>query len=164
MFTVTPSAPVTALSKRLTADCPCQHRRPKDFCRGYQVIKVRPPRNSSPPTGAAILRYLNPDFSDPVLSLKESAYGAGTKDFEHPNCVRISLGRAAEVVTDDPDPSSTHTLIQTNIDDMPAEQLGADFQQLLLQSGALDVYLTPTLMKKSRAGLKLELLCRRADT
>lgn len=46
---------------------------------------------------------------------------------------------------------------------MPTEQLGADFQQLLLQSGALDVYLTPTVMKKSRLGLKLEVLCRQAD-
>ncbi len=113
------------------------------------------------PTGAAILRYLNPDFDDPVLSLQQSAYGAGSKDFEHPNCVRISLGQE-ETATGDAH-SNTHTLIQTNIDDMPAEQLGAEFQQLLLQSGALDVYLTPTAMKKSRPGLKLEVLCHRTD-
>ncbi len=111
------------------------------------------------PTGAAILKSLEPNFGDPVLSLHKSAYGAGSKDFEHPNCVRISLGEAhAKAPSDD-----THTLIQTCIDDMPAEQLGGDFQQRLLEDGALDVYLTPTLMKKSRAGVKLELLCRRAD-
>ena len=115
------------------------------------------------PTGAAILRYLKPDFGDPVVSLERSAYGAGSKDFEHPNCVRISLGETTETSADDTTQNSTYTLIQTNIDDMPSEQLGADFQQLLLQSGALDVYLTPTLMKKSRSGLKLEVLCRQAD-
>ena len=112
------------------------------------------------PTGAAILKSLEPNFGDPVLSLYKSAYGAGSKDFEHPNCVRISLGEVhAKAPSDD-----THTLIQTCIDDMPAEQLGRDFQQRLLEDGALDVYLTPTLMKKSRPGVKLELLCRRADT
>ena len=114
------------------------------------------------PTGAAILQYLRPDFSDPILSLHKSAYGAGSKDFEHPNCVRISVGQVEESAADSAH-SSTYTLIQTNLDDMPAEQLGTDFQQLLLQRGALDVYLTPTLMKKSRSGLKLEVLCRHAD-
>ena len=111
------------------------------------------------PTGAAILKSLKPDFGDPLLSLYKSAYGAGSKDFEHPNCVRISLGKVGSMATSD----DTHTLIQTCIDDMPAEQLGADFQQLLLNNRALDIYLTPNLMKKSRAGVKLEVLCRRAD-
>ncbi len=114
------------------------------------------------PTGAAVLRFLEPDFSDPVLSLERSAYGAGFKDFGHPNCVRISLGHLEEIGGENAR-KDTHTLIQTNIDDMPAEQLGTDFQGLLLQSGALDVYLTPTAMKKSRSGLKLEVLCRQAD-
>ena len=113
------------------------------------------------PTGAAILRWLQPDFSDAVLSLQRSAYGAGTKDFEHPNCVRISV--AEDDLQGNLPHAGAHTLIQTNIDDMPAEQLGGGFQQLLLAEGALDVYLTPTLMKKSRAGLKLEVLCRRDD-
>lgn len=112
------------------------------------------------PTGAAILKFLQPEFGDPVLSLQRSAYGAGYKDFEHPNCVRISL---AEEQKNEGSRSVTHTLIQTNIDDMPAEGLGAAFQNLLLEQGALDVYLTPTLMKKSRAGLKLEVLCRHTD-
>lgn len=130
--------------------------------KGMPAYKGRTPSEMITPTGAAILRWLRPDFGDPVLSLQKSAYGAGSKDFEHPNCVRISLAEEDKSIRNAPH-DSTHTLIQTNIDDMPAEQLGADFQQLLLTEGALDVYLTPTLMKKARAGLKLEVLCRHTD-
>ena len=131
----------------------------QNLLRGMPTYKGKTSSELITPTGAAILRFLQPNFGDPTLSLQTSVYGAGSKDFEHPNCVRISLGQ--EAASDAY--SNTHTLIQTNIDDMPTEQLGADFQQLLLQSGALDVYLTPTLMKKSRPGLKLEVLCRQAD-
>ena len=131
--------------------------------RGMPAYKGKTASELVTPTGAAILQWLQPDFSDPILSLQKSAYGAGTKDFEHPNCVRISLAEE-ENTRSDRSRNDTHTLIQANIDDMPAEQLGAGFQQLLLIEGALDVYLTPTMMKKSRAGLKLEVLCKRADT
>lgn len=134
----------------------------QNLLRGMPTYKGETASELITPTGAAILWFLKPNFGDPTLSLQKSAYGAGSKDFEHPNCVRISLGEADELATNDAH-SSTHTLIQTNIDDMPTEQLGADFQQFLLQSGALDVYLTPTLMKKSRSGLKLEVLCRQID-
>lgn len=142
---------------RLPVPAPATQR----LLHGMPTYKGRTASELITPTGAAILKSLAPDFGDPVLSLHKSAYGAGSKDFEHPNCVRISLGDVgskAKAPSED-----THTLIQTNLDDMPAEQLGADFQQLLLNNGALDVYLTPTLMKKSRAGVKLEVLCRRAD-
>ncbi len=143
---------------RLPVPAPATQR----LLHGMPTYKGRTASELITPTGAAILRFLKPDFSDPVLSLQRSAYGAGSKDFEHPNCVRISMGETGETGPNDA-PDATHTLIQTNIDDMPAEQLGADFQRLLLESGALDVYLTPTLMKKSRPGLKLEVLCRQAD-
>lgn len=140
---------------RLPVPAPATHR----LLHGMPTYKGQTASELITPTGAAILKSLEPDFGDPVLSLHKSAYGAGSKDFEHPNCVRISLG---EVNSKTPS-KNTHTLIQTCIDDMPAEHLGADFQQLLLNAGALDVYLTPTLMKKSRVGVKLEVLCREAD-
>ena len=43
------------------------------------------------PTGAAILKYLNPDFSTPSITREKIAYGPGKKDFVGPNVVRVSI-------------------------------------------------------------------------
>jgi pyridinium-3,5-bisthiocarboxylic acid mononucleotide nickel chelatase len=43
------------------------------------------------PTGAAILKYLDPDFSIPEIRREKIAYGPGRKDFIGPNVVRVSL-------------------------------------------------------------------------
>ena len=42
------------------------------------------------PTGAAVLKYLNPVFELPELRRTKIAYGPGTKDFVGPNVVRVS--------------------------------------------------------------------------
>src|SRR6185436_19066047 len=52
----------------------------------------------------------------------------------------------------------TVTRIETNLDDCPAEILGAVMQRLL-DAGALDVWFTPIQMKKSRPGTMLSALC-----
>ncbi len=54
-------------------------------------------------------------------------------------------------------------LIQTNLDDASGELMGGHFQNLLLDAGALDVSLSPLLMKKGRPGQRLEVLCREPD-
>ena len=112
------------------------------------------------PTGAAILKALDPAFTSPGLNLTRTGYGAGTRDFDQPNCLRLSLGE-----TDDPAFSGTERmiLIQTNLDDTSGELLGGHFQDLLLAAGALDVNLCPLLMKKGRPGQRLEVLCREPD-
>lgn len=43
------------------------------------------------PTGAAILKYLQPEFSLPEIVTEQIAYGPGKKDFKGANVVRISL-------------------------------------------------------------------------
>ena len=43
------------------------------------------------PTGAAILKYLNPEFSLPEIRREKIAYGPGQKDFIGPNVVRVSI-------------------------------------------------------------------------
>ena len=109
------------------------------------------------PTGAAILRALEPAFEAPTMVTSQSGYGAGTRDLEQPNCLRLSLGEttgadAGQVV-----------VVQTNLDDASGELLGGHFQDLLLAAGALDVSLGAVLMKKGRPGQRLEVLCREAD-
>lgn len=104
------------------------------------------------PTGAAILKYLKPDFAPPILTTIQTAYGPGQKDFINPNVVRASL---VEVATQ----QTTHMqVIETHIDDASAEYLGSDFQETLLAVGATDFFYTPVQMKKGRPGLNLTVI------
>ena len=54
--------------------------------------------------------------------------------------------------------TDTVTRIETNLDDVSPQVLGAVMQQLLA-AGALDVWFTPVQMKKSRPGTMLSVLC-----
>lgn len=106
------------------------------------------------PTGAAILAVLKPDFSMPTLITECTMLGAGTRDLSQPNALRASLCRQGI--------SSGHesiTQLETNLDNVTGEDLGADFLQDLLEQGALDAWVTPILMKKGRPGQQLHILC-----
>src|SRR5438874_392354 len=54
--------------------------------------------------------------------------------------------------------TDTVTRIETNLDDLAPQVLGAVMQQLLA-AGALDVWFTPLQMKKNRPGVMLSALC-----
>ena len=123
-----------------------------DILKGFPTFKGNEPGEKTTPTGAAILRYLDPDFSAPTLNIEQSAYGPGTKDFAVANVVRVSLaassaGQQAEMY-----------VIETQLDDTSNEILGSDFQEQLLALGASDFYYTPIQMKKGRPGLKISVL------
>lgn len=49
-------------------------------------------------------------------------------------------------------------MIETNIDDMNPELYGYIMEKAF-QQGALDVFMTPVIMKKNRPGTKLSVLC-----
>jgi uncharacterized protein (DUF111 family) len=57
--------------------------------------------------------------------------------------------------------TDTVTRIETNLDDVSPQVLGAVMQQVLA-AGALDVWFTPVQMKKSRPGTMLSALCDEA--
>lgn len=108
------------------------------------------------PTGAAILCSTVSQFMRPEeMVISRIGYGLGTKDFAHPNVLRVYLG---EITTDPGIPEEeTQYLLETNIDDMSPELL-AVVEKRLLGVGALDVYRTPIFMKKGRLGVKLSVL------
>lgn len=103
------------------------------------------------PTGAAIIRWLNPDFTSPTLTTRSVAYGPGEKNFTGANVLRISL-------VNTPDQESQFHVIETNIDDSSPEYLGGAFQSDLLRAGATDFSITSATMKKGRSGLTLSVL------
>jgi uncharacterized protein (DUF111 family) len=115
------------------------------------------------PTGAALLAGLA-RFERPTMRLERVGYGLGARELARPNALRVWLGtrdegrgmRGAELSSLIPRPSSL-VLLETNIDDQPAEQLAYACERLLAL-GALDVWATPIQMKKGRAGVLLSAL------
>lgn len=107
------------------------------------------------PTGAAIVKTLSNGFGNiPLLIPEKIGLGAGARDFkERPNVLRILIGETNKQRDD-----AIITVIETNIDDMNP-QIHEYLFEKLLENGALDVYLTQIMMKKTRPGIKLTVLC-----
>ncbi len=106
------------------------------------------------PAGAAILAALAEKTDEiPDLDVQSVGYGAGSQDFkDRPNLLRITLGQSSRGFKKD-----RILVLETNLDDM--NPLGFEILYTrLFQAGALDVYLTPVLMKKMRPAHKLSVL------
>jgi hypothetical protein len=108
------------------------------------------------PTGAALLKETARAFGPmPRMTVKTVGVGAGLRDFKtHPNVVRVFLGKAdaGDNIFD-----QTVTVIECNIDDM-SPQLYDGAMEKLFAAGALDVTLTPVIMKKGRPGITLSVI------
>ena len=59
-------------------------------------------------------------------------------------------------------PGEQLVMIETNIDDMNPEFYESTMESLF-KAGAMDVYLTPIIMKKSRPANKVSVLCAESD-
>src|SRR5690348_4548353 len=94
------------------------------------------------PTGAAILAAAA-TFARPAMSLRRVGYGVGANQAPG-NALALWLGE--EIATE-----TGVTLIETNLDDMAPNLIGA-LTEDLMAAGALDVSVVPALMKKGRAG------------
>ncbi|MBL8797858.1 MAG: nickel pincer cofactor biosynthesis protein LarC [Planctomycetia bacterium] len=126
------------------------------------------PLSSSPikselttPTGAAILTTVVQQWTDsPALTIERIGHGAGRREFiEQPNLLRLLVGTAAatSVASQPAEEADRIWVVETNLDDLPAEVIGYCFE-LLLAAGALDVFSTPIQMKKNRPGVLLSVL------
>jgi len=110
--------------------------------RGAIFVESESSRELVTPTGAAILAVAA-TFERPALQLSSIGYGIGTRDVPA-NALAVWLG--------EPVPAQSQvTVIETNIDDMAPNVLAALVEDLMA-AGALDVTVTPALMKKGRAG------------
>lgn len=105
------------------------------------------------PTGAAIIKYLNPKTVLPSMMDVCTAYGTGEKDFKNPNVLRLSIAELSEI------PKNEMIVVEANIDDNSSEYLGIEFQDKLMNAGAIDFYFSQVIMKKGRPGLVLSVIC-----
>jgi uncharacterized protein (TIGR00299 family) protein len=129
-----------------------------ELLRGVPVTGTDATGETVTPTGAAILVAAAAAFGPlPSMRLEHIGYGAGRRDAEHPNVLRVLIGEAETAGTAD-----TVLLLETNIDDMNP-QLYEHLLGRLFAAGALDVWLTPVYMNKGRPGIVLGVLGRPQD-
>ena len=108
------------------------------------------------PTGAAIIAEISDEFKVmPAMTVEKIGWGAGYKDIEIPNVLKVYLGEMEE--KDD-----GIYVMETNIDDCTGEVLGYT-SEILFNSGALDVFFTPIFMKKNRPAYRLTVACKKED-
>lgn len=108
------------------------------------------------PTGVAILKYYASEFTRTNdMTVSSVGVGLGTKDFDRPNCLRAFLSK------DD----NTQSVIELRcqIDDMTGEEMGFAIEKLL-SVGALDAYVKPIVMKKSRPAMELTVITAPEDS
>jgi len=130
-----------------------------DLLRGVPTYSAHVQKELVTPTGAALLRVLDAEFGpQPAMQVESIGYGAGTRNpHGFPNVLRLSIGEAAAHA------GETITVIETAIDDL-SPQLLANVAELALAQGALDVMLTPVIMKKGRPGTLITVLASEANS
>jgi uncharacterized protein (TIGR00299 family) protein len=161
-----------------------------DLLRGLPTYSANIQMELVTPTGAALIRTLAEDYGltfgpQPAMTVERIGYGAGTrnpKDF--PNVLRLSVGEAAKGklpqhpsqahndgwdVSSSINPKERHhhesqtvTVLETALDDLSPQVL-AHVAEGALALGALDVMLTPVIMKKGRPGTLLTVLCNPSE-
>jgi pyridinium-3,5-bisthiocarboxylic acid mononucleotide nickel chelatase len=135
---------------------------PAELLKGVPLAPSPIKAELTTPTGAAILTSIVTEWIDqPVMTVERIGHGAGRRELmEQPNLLRLFVG-----TSDDPGAAGLESdqvwVLETNLDDLPAEVIGFCYEQLLA-AGALDVFSTPIVMKKNRPGVLLSVLAGEA--
>jgi hypothetical protein len=117
------------------------------------------PFETTTPTGAAILAVTVERFTDNAhFTPLKIGYGIGQRDTDIPNVLRVFLAEMDEEKHDQDEETKEAYLIECNIDDMNPEMYESAVE-MLFEKGALDVYLTPIIMKKSRPAVTISIIC-----
>ena len=106
------------------------------------------------PTGAAIIAALGTSYGKMPENFisKTISYGAGTWDLTIPNVLRMHVGEIPAQAK-----ASETMVVEANIDDLNP-QVYPYVMEKLLGIGALDVTLTPIIMKKNRPAITISVL------
>lgn len=107
------------------------------------------------PTASAILSYYCEGTLKYPLKVKEISYGAGSRDTEVPNVLRLIVG---EVVMHD-----SIAVIETNVDDVSGELIGFALNELQRINGVLDVGVFQYIGKKCRPSILIRVISKLSD-
>lgn len=126
-----------------------------EILKGFDFVGGPVSSELATPTGCAIYAELCTEIKKfiPFINADEIGYGAGSKDFNHPNVLRII--KSCEIDVDEID------VIETNIDHLTGEEIGYLFDKIL-EAGASDVSITPIIMKKNRQGSLLKVISKKS--
>ncbi len=119
---------------------------------GWEVVPGLAKRELTTPTGAAILTHFATSQALPPMRLSSIGYGAGQRELDYPNVLRLLTGQSAADRS-----TETVVVIETTIDDMNPELLPPALDELFA-AGALDAFLTPIQAKKGRPAVLLTAL------
>jgi hypothetical protein len=116
------------------------------------------------PTGAAILRAYARSFGPPpAMTVEKVGYGAGERqDAKIPNVLRLVLGQSAASPVPPAWEEEVLWELSCNLDDMNPQFLEFALEELL-NRGAVDVFFTPIVMKKSRPATMVSVLAREGE-
>lgn len=128
---------------------------------GVPIREGFPGAELTTPTGAALLRAHASTFGGmPPMTPVRTGRGAGSRELDGlPNIATLTIGEPL-----DPPAGLAYgriTLLTTAVDHITSEH-AAHACERLLEAGALDVWQTPLVMKKGRAGLEVTVACEPA--
>jgi pyridinium-3,5-bisthiocarboxylic acid mononucleotide nickel chelatase len=126
-----------------------------ELIKGIPAYQSVFPAELTTPTGAALAATLSDGFGPmPPMEIKSTGSGAGDMDLSGmPNLLRVFIGEKDGGGYEE----DSVVLVETNIDDMDPRVYEYIIERLL-QAGALDAWLTPVIMKKSRPAVTLSAL------
>jgi hypothetical protein len=131
-----------------------------EILRGFSVFQDEFVGERVTPTGAAILKHLQPGQGSglPLARLLGCGTGYGSRTLPGlSNTLRIfRLDRAGEHL-DHPSPERV-SVIEFEVDDQTPEDLAIGLQTIREQRGVLDVTQTPVYGKKGRLGMQVQVL------
>jgi uncharacterized protein (TIGR00299 family) protein len=121
---------------------------------GAAVTGTDLPGETVTPTGAALLHACGATYGPPpAMTLGPTGYGAGTRRLpDRPNVASVTLGHPMEA-----ERTQEVVVLETNLDDVTGEVLGHTIARAM-ESGALDAWATPAVMKKGRPAQILHVL------
>ena len=128
------------------------------------------------PTGAALVRVLAMRFADaPEMTAVSVGHGAGSRETETANVLRIVVGESAATATAVPGSGTTVAVaddlgvsrdrvavVRAVVDHISAEHL-AFALDTMLEAGARDAWIAPIVMKKGRPGNEITVLADPGD-
>ena len=144
---------------------------------GVPVVAGESTGELTTPTGAALVRVLADRFGPmPAMTVAAVGHGAGSRDTEAANVLRLVVGETPAAATAEPDPGTLSAtagelgltrdrvaVLRAVVDHISAEHLAFALERLL-EEGARDTWLTPVIMKKGRPGTEVTVLADLPDT